>query len=157
MGLFFYNEEFSTDVITKCNPYLQSNILYDETKEKLKKAKITFINEDIFKLETNKAFDNIWLSNLAQYMTNEEVKILVDKISKCLNDKGKLLICYLYVTTIKSKPKNDLAPIYNLNKTFKLLSEYNPELISFTGITNFSFNYDGMPNDSVLIYTKKRV
>ena len=90
-------------------------------------------------------------------MTNEEVKILVDKISKCLNDKGKLLICYLYVTTIKSKPKNDLAPIYNLNKTFKLLSEYNPELISFTGITNFSFNYDGMPNDSVLIYTKKRV
>lgn len=153
----FEQDEYRTEIITKCNPYLQSTVLYDETKEKIKNVKITFINGDIFKTELNQTYDNIWLSNIGTHIPRRFLKIMTDKTSKHLNKEGKMLISYLYETTKDSIYQQDWCPIYNLDKTFEILDEYNPELISFTGITNFAFNSKKMTNDSVLIYTKKRV
>lgn len=40
-NLFYFLDENQTKEIIGCNPYLQSDILYHETREKLKKANIT--------------------------------------------------------------------------------------------------------------------
>lgn len=154
----FEQDEYNTKIITKCNPYLQSNLLYSETKEKIKNVEITFINGDIFKTELNQTYDNIWLSNIGTHISLHELKTIVDKITNYLNVNGKLLISYLYETTKDTKYQNNWQEIYNLEKTYDIFEEYNLELKTFTGITNFQANIDSnWRNDSVLIYTKKRV
>lgn len=75
-------------------------------------------------------------------------------MSKNLNINGRLLISYLYKTTIDTKYEDDWSPIYYLEKTFNILNEYDPQLISFIGVDGFKFKKDDM-KDSVLVYRKR--
>jgi len=150
--LFCFDEE-PKDVIVKSNPYLQSNIDYDEARKKIKRTKIEFITDDIFKTEIDRSFDSIWLSNIGSWISRESVKKMVDKMSKNLNDNGKLLISYLYRTVRDTKYEKGWQPIYALDKTFEILQEYHPDLISFMGTTGIKFE-DSSIKDSILIYKK---
>lgn len=63
------------------------------------------------------------------------------------------MISYLYDTNKNTKYKDDWSIIYNLDKTFELLKDYQTYLGTFTGINDFKFNSNNM-NDSILVYQK---
>jgi len=150
----FYFDENKSKVIINCNPYLQSDGLYDETRNKIRKIRPCYITDDIFKAELERSFDTIWLSNIVAYHSRHFLKILTQKMADNLNEQGKLLISYLYKTDIHSKYVEDYCPIYNLTKTFEILNEYKPNLITFIGVDGIRFHDDSI-RDSVLVYTKK--
>lgn len=153
-GLFYFDEN-RVDVIIGCNPYLQSNIAYDEAREKIKKIKLEFIPDNVFKIEIDRQFDSIWLSNIGTYISRHFLKIMVDKMVRNLNDNGLLLISYLYKTVKNTPYQQDYNPIYNLERTFEILQEYNPELLSFIGVDGIK-SKDSTINDSILVYRKSK-
>ncbi len=151
----FYFDENKTEVIVGCNPYLQSDISYEETKAKIKKTKLEFITDDIFKVKMDKQFDSIWLSNIGTCISRHFLKTMIDSVSKNLNNNGLLLISYLYKTIRNTPYQQDWSPIYNLEKTFEILQEYNPQLLSFVGVDGIKFN-DSTIKDSILVYRKSK-
>lgn len=150
--LFSHDEGRNSEIIGS-NLYLQNNLLYKDTRMKLQKVKPNFITENIFLVKFDRTFDNIWLSNISHYVTMNELKKLINIISKYLNENGNLLMTYLYETTKDTKYQKVWDEIYNLEKTYKLLKKYHPILQSFQGVKGLKFNED--IKDSVLIYNKK--
>jgi len=150
----FSLDEYNSNIISYCNSYLKSQYIYEETRGKVKNICPTFINGDIFNIDLKREYDNIWLSNIGTTITKEEmIRIMVDNLDKYLNDNATLLISYLYDTNKNTKYKDDWSIIYNLDKTFELLKDYQPYLGTFTGINDFKFNSNNM-NDSILVYQK---
>lgn len=150
----FSQDEDRTNVIIGCNPYLQSEILYESLRNKLKNIIPTFLNDDLFKIDLKSKYDNIWLSNIGTYLSRDNIKLMTEKMSQLLNLEGNLLISYLYNTTIDTKYKEGWSIIYDLKKIFNYLSEYNPFLISFMGVDGIKFQDDNI-KDSVLVYHKR--
>ena len=149
--LFSWDEQ-STNVVVDCNSYLEEEQYYDLQK-KITSVRPHFIQSDLFQCDFDKSFDTIWLSNIGTYLSRESVKMMVDKMSSCLNEDGKMMISYLYQTTYDMDYKDEWAPIYHLEKTFSILNEYSPTLFSFVGIDGLK-NCENDRKDSVLIYTK---
>lgn len=151
----FSLDEYNTDIISSCNNYLKSRDLYEKTRNNVKKIRPTFINGNIFNIELKRKYDNIWLSNIGTSITKEEMLIkMTDNLVRFLNKDGLLLICYLYETDKNTKYKDNWSIIYNLDKTFELLKDYQPYLETFTGINDLKFSSNNM-NDSILVYRKK--
>ena len=151
----FSNDEYGTSVLGKSNLYLQSENTYDETKTKLKELRPEFINEDIFKSNLTKNYDNIWLSNIACYLYQDKIKGMTDKFSDKLAVDGKLLISYLYSIDMNTEYDDDWSPIYDLKNDLELLKEYSPIFHFFKGVNGIKHNDDDI-KDSVLIYQKKK-
>lgn len=149
----FSIDEDRTNVIEGMNLYLEASI-FEKLKSKLINANINFIIGDIFKEELTELYDVIWLSNIGTYLSRHFVKIMTDKMSKLLNNNGMLLISYLYETVEQSGYQEDCCPIYDLEKTLKMLEEYDPEFISFQGVKGIKFNEEEI-KDSLLVYRKK--
>ena len=143
----FSNDEYGTSVLGKSNLYLQSENTYDEAKTKLKELRPEFINEDIFKSNLTKNYDNIWLSNIIYFLEEDELNQVTDKFSHNLNDDGQLMIGYLYNVSKYNADK--------LNDSLKLLKDYSPFFHSFTSISELEYNNDNC-KDIVLIYQKKK-
>ena len=151
----FSNDEYGTSVLSKSNLYLQSENTYDEAKTKLKELRPEFINEDIFKSNLTKNYDNIWLSNIACYLYQDKIKGMTDKFSDKLAVDGKLLISYLYSIDMNTEYDDDWSPIYDLKNDLELLKEYSPIFHFFKGVNGIKHNDDDI-KDSVLIYQKKK-
>ncbi len=62
-NLFSLDEDHNR-IITKSNSYLQNQDSYELVRNKLKTISPTFIIEDLFKVELQEKYDNIWLSNI---------------------------------------------------------------------------------------------
>ena len=151
----FSNDEYGTSVLSKSNLYLQSENTYDETKTKLKELRPEFINEDIFKSNLTKNYDNIWLSNIACYLYQDKIKGMTDKFADKLAVDGKLLISYLYSIDMNTEYDDDWSPIYDLKNDLELLKEYSPIFHFFKGVNGIKHIDDDI-KDSVLIYQKKK-
>lgn len=151
----FSLDEDRTYVISGCNSYLQSEKNYKEARNRITYVKPNFIHGDLFKLNLDGKYDNVWLSNIGTYLSRYSIKDMTDRMSKLLSDDGKLMISYLYQTTKDTKYQEDWSPIYNLEKIFTLLKEYDPTLISFIGTHGLKFNDSNM-KDSILVYRKHR-
>ncbi len=153
-SLFFNLEEDKQSALEMYNPYLRNTLLYQETKEKLKKAKIEFINADLFTVTLKKKFDTIWLSNLATYIESyEKIKKLILKMKPCLHENGKMLLCYLYDTEANQKYHAHSSFLYNLEETLAYFQEFHPQLFSFQG--TYSIQFHNQTKDSILTLTKK--
>ena len=150
--IFSYDEE-KIRILKSANLYLQNEIKYNECKKIIENFEPKIIKEDILKVNLDRTFDNIWLSNIPQYLNNKELKILVDKMIKYLNEEGKLLISYLYQTQYDTKYCSDYASIYNLKETYKTLREYLVELESFIGVYGILHETESK-KDSILVYKK---
>lgn len=151
----FSLDEDRTYVITGCNNYLESEKQYNETRNRIRYVKPNFIYGDLFKMSLDRNYDNIWLSNIGTSLSRDSVKDMTDKMSKFLNDNGQLMISYLYQTKKDTKYQEDWSPIYDLEKMFDLLEEYNHDLISFIGTHGLKFKDQNM-KDSILVYRKHR-
>lgn len=149
----FSSDEGRNEEVVGSNLYLQNTITYQETKNRIKKVLPEFINRDIFKVNFDDQFDNIWLSNIGTYLSRHFVKIMVDKYSELLKNDGKLLISYLYDTTSDTKYENGWSSIYNLDETFDILKEHLPILETFIGVKGLKFEKENI-KDSILVYYK---
>ena len=150
----FSLDEYNSKLILNCNPYLKSKDLYEEIRNKVKNIHPTFINSNIFNVDLKRKYDNIWLSNIGTSITKEEMIVkMTDNLVKFLNKEGLLLISYLYETDKNTKYEESWNIIYNLDKTFELLKDYQPYLETFIGVEDFKFNCNTM-NDSILVYRK---
>lgn len=149
----FSMDEYTTKVIEKVNLYLD-NYIFENLKSKLTHVFPNFVTGNIFQNEVSQLFDVIWLSNIGSYHLREKVKVMTDKFSNLLKNNGSLLISYLYQTVENSEYRQGWWPIYDLPRTLKLLEEYNPQFISFTGIKDLKYDIQ-ISKDSILVYKKK--
>ena len=124
--------------VVYCNRYLKNDYNYNLARQSLMDVKIVFINDDITKFITNRTFDNIWLSNVAQYLDDSEINIMIKNSDKLLNDNGKALLCYFWNSNINGFPIN-----------YSSDTESNKKIIP--GISKT----DG--DNSILVYTKKKI
>ena len=148
----FDSDEWPTKIIRMCNDYLKSDLLYEETRNKIKKVEPTFICGDIFNLDGSKLYDNIWLSNIATWLTEmSDIKRLIENSSKSLKDNGKMLASYLYC--IDEDYKKGYSPVYNLEELYKELENYNLDLKKLVGVEKDSCDPERY-KDAVLILKK---
>lgn len=152
----FKNDEERVDVLKKCNLYLKNEYFFEQTKSKIKKLYPKFIIGDIYKCENIANYDNIFLSNLASCNNSvEDYKIFINKISKHLKENGTMLVTYLFQTERHTKYQERWSPIYNLEKTEKLLKNYISLFKVFTGTTGYRLNSKEI-KDSAIIYHKTK-
>lgn len=154
--MLFAPDEYQLPIKVGCNRYLQTEENYNKIRKSLLDTNIKFVTDNILNIEKTNIkdkFDSIWLSNIATYLDHESIKKIPEIYSKYLNEPGKLLISYLYITNMIPDNKANYRPIYKLSRTFELLQEFNPELNSFIGINGIKFE-DESVTDSILVYKK---
>ncbi len=149
--LFLSDDERCSPIIQKMNLYLHNDDSYLKTKEVIKNLNIDFIESDIYKYNEWGYYDNINLSNVGQYASNQEellkYKNLVKKLVEHLNIYGTMLVMYLFGTI------RDITPIYNLPVTMKLFKDYNSEFHTFPSVKELALGDTKSP-DSAMIYRK---
>lgn len=104
-------------IIKGFNKYLKNeenyNLLQKMLKKELHKLKFNYINEDILKFDSEKRYDNIFLSNISKYITLNDLECLVMRLNENLNEK--MLFSYIYQTTFdKDKYDNSWCDIYKM-------------------------------------------
>ena len=151
--LFDSDEDRST-VLKSMNMYMSDKIYFDKVKKSIRNVNPEFIIGDIFNTKIDGFYDNIWLSNIGKYYEVEEFKILIDKMVNNLNENGKILICYLYNTTINNRYEKGWANIYNLSKVYSLLGNYITLMESFCGVKGIMYEDEERAKDSILVYKK---
>ncbi|MBR4830531.1 MAG: DUF3419 family protein [Bacilli bacterium] len=147
----FQTDEHIPDIVVKSNPYLSSDISYDETKERIKNVNTEFLCQDVLNIDVNKSYDNIWLSNIATWLDKKNIIKMANSTYPLLNDSGKLLLSYLYHLGINTKFDPEREPIYNIELMKKLFKKYNIELKEFESV---STHYKKDLKDSILTLTK---
>ena len=148
----FRHEEYSTRVIKEINPYLTSDINYQVLKSKINEATVVFSCDDIFNIDKGITFDNIFLSNIADYYPRAKVRDLFDKLYDNLTDGGKMLIAYLYDTDIADQMYFSSEDIYNLFGTLEIFPK-GTTITSFLGVSGVRTHATHI-KDSVLCYRK---
>ncbi len=150
----FSKDESDDKSLNLFNSYLNSTN-YKELKDKLEYIKPKFITGDLFLTEIKQKYDNIWLSSIGPFLRSfEKIKEMTDKMASLLNDNGLLLISYLYATTKVTPYESDYSLIYDLEKIYALLSDYQVELKTFLGVNFNSWN-PKIIQDSILLCRKK--
>jgi len=151
----FERDEYKIGVLKQMNPYLSDENSYRIMQKKVLNVNPKIMIDDVLDVVLPKTYDNIFLSNILQYDASN-IKILVDRLNPHLNNGGRLLISYLYDTTRDTEYCKDWSAIYDLDKTFELLQDYNPTLESFTGVHGFIHDNVNC-KDSVLVYRKRDI
>ena len=152
MAMFDRADEGREETLAKANLYMRDEKHYILTKKKITSVIPKFIVDDVYKVELNRTYDNIWLSNIGTYATDIQIfKGMVDKMANHLTDDGRLLLCYLYNTPKFSKHLKGEKSIYDLKGMRELFSEYN---IRYRGFENFYPSWRREDKDAILIYKK---
>lgn len=144
-----YSHKYNT--VYHANNYIQE---YDKIRKLLDDVEPKFINDEIANAKGN--YDNIWLANIpALFGDQKQVPMLVDKMKELLNDKGRLLISYLYST---HEPYEDkYAKIYDIPYMLEMFKDsYCPSFSSMRGLDCLNIGEEDniKEKDSVLILKK---
>lgn len=123
--------------IIKCNTYLFDNY-YERIGTILQNININFINNDITTYQFNRKYDNIWLSNVAQYTNYDERNNLLNNCYNSMHKDSLALLCYFWNTTM----------------TIKGLPLFEPNEIDAYKIEISSAYVDSIA-DSILVYKMK--
>lgn len=151
--LFFWVDEYETFPLKRFNRYLCDENTFNNSKNIIKNIKPKFIIKDIYSFDNNDIYDNIFLSNIAQFTNIEHYKHFINKMVLHLNNNGLMLLAYLYCVDESSKYGLDYAPICDIQKTKELFADYISEIYSFPA-TNDILQKKGF-KDSILIYKKE--
>ncbi len=151
----FAKDEYQVGDIQTINPYLKDEESYQETREQIKKVEPTFIIGDIRKTEYDRQFDNIWLSNIFDYLGRTINYDMIEAIRQQVKDNGKILYYYLYLISLNGE-YIDKKAIHDPTRIIKKLP-LDTDLYSFEGIESIlEPNINPYAKDGVLIYQKKR-
>lgn len=136
--------------LKKLNRYLATEDNYNNLKGRIKNLKPKFITANIYNYELKRNYDNIFLSNIADYYDVNETHKMYERLKNNLNDNGKLMIAYLYGPNYYLKDRK----IYEFEKTREIFKD--AELKSFKGSEDIDLRieHDYLPDD-ILVYTKK--
>lgn len=147
----FKDDIMENGSLRKFNPYLSSKYQFNTTKQKIINVNPKFINcniLDINKYLIDSKFDNIFLSNIYDYINEYDdlcnFKLTLNYLIKSMNVNGKLMIAYLY----------------GVNKTNSLLEfvqHFNYEQCNiklFQGIRATHLNDD--TKDAIVTYQKTK-
>lgn len=120
-SLFLCNE-LNHNILTKTINYLNNDTNFYIIKEKIKEAKINFINEDIKKLpnKLTEQFDFIYLSNIIEYLINTY-----------LDSINKIQIGSQSIITQKHNQSIILQEISDILKTYSSLLTQNGVLVNY--------------------------
>lgn len=92
----FIDEEQSKSILCHVNTYLRNDCYYDELRKIINDVNIDFQQGNIFEDNLLNSYDNIFLSNICSYYSNEQMIELFNRLLPYLNDDGNLMIGYLY-------------------------------------------------------------
>ena len=150
----FNADEISLKVNKMVNRYLFSCDEYNNLKEMIDKANVIFKCADIFNIESDKKYDNIFLSNILAYTELKKYIIFFNKIKELLNEDGKMLYSYLYDTDCSDIYIDDASSRYTKDEIIESISE-SLNFISFQGNSGLSVN-DNRMTDSIITYKKSK-
>lgn len=150
----FSSDEDRSFVLQGMNLYMKDEEAFSKAKVKIRGINPKFICEDIFKVNLNRTYDNVFLSNIGLYCGIDRLKELVGRLEPYVDDK--MLLCYLYKTEENTKYKKDWSEIYDLKKLKSSLVEYITSFDTFCGVRGILFEDEKYDRDSVLIYEKRR-
>jgi hypothetical protein len=146
----FSSDEVDPNSLSRINNYLKDDSSYLSAREKILEVRPNFIKGDIFKLESSKKFDNIWLSNIGAYIkNNDKLTHVISKVDSNLHKDGQLLISYLYAIDRLCGYNEITNPVYDVEKVFELLHKFNPSIDYIEGVSKND-------TDAVLTYKKRR-
>ena len=148
------SDEDRSFVLQGMNTYMRDEDSFNEAKVKIRSINPKFICEDIFSVNLNRKYDNIFLSNIGLYCGIEKLHLLTQKLDEFLDDK--MILSYLYQTEEHTKYKKDWSEIYNLKKLRNVLGPYISSFHTFCGVRGILFEDEKYDRDSVLIYEKRR-
>ena len=150
------DDEEKSKIIKGINIYLQSEENYNKLKYLLHNICFTFINEDLFKFQSDNKYDNIFLSNIGGYVTLLELKELMAKLkNNNLTTDGSILIAYLWNIDFDSSEFDiEWRQIYLMAATRSFLSEFITEHFDIKGTSDISYDED-KGRDLILIYRNK--
>ena len=151
----FTRDEYNLKMVCESNQYLQNDVAYDYLKKLLLNVNPTFIEDSIFKFESEKKYDNVILSNIATYLNESQIKDMKDNSIKLLKDNGEMLFAYLYNHTEDTKYQEGWCDIYNLENIKTMLSDNELKIKEILGVDSFKFNDDNFI-DSALILKKTK-
>ena len=119
----FSNDEYGTSVLGKSNLYLQSENTYDEAKTKLKELRSEFINEDIFKSNLTKNYDNIEkIKKLYSYELDvDEYYVPLEYMKKEMDEYDDKLMGTNDIQEVKEVVDNILN-LYRSDENIKLIA-----------------------------------
>lgn len=152
----FQADEEQNKTITSCNLYLQSEEKYHDLKSNLETIVPTFLKGNILQYPLDKNYDNIWLSNIGSYLTEEDIQKVAETFPNHLADNGQLLISYLYETTKNTIYQNNWPSIYDFDTVSFLFEKYNPELISFLAVKGIVINNSSIQDSAILCRKRKK-
>ena len=150
----FSSDEDRSFVLQGMNLYMKDEEAFSKAKVKIRGINPKFICEDIFKVNLNRTYDNVFLSNIGLYCGIDRLKELVGRLEPYVDDK--MLLCYLYKTEENTKYKKDWSEIYDLKRLKSSLGEYITSFDTFCGVRGILFEDEKYDRDSVLIYEKRR-
>lgn len=96
------------DNIIRCNRYLVDDNMYQLARKKMPNVEIKFVEGDVLSPNINEKYDNVWLSNVGKYLTEEDISIMIEKMAGLLKQNGKMLMNYFYSIDIPYKCENAL-------------------------------------------------
>ncbi len=94
------------DSIIGFNRYLVNDDMYKLARKKMLEVDIKFIEGTVLSPNLNEKYDNVWLSNVGKYLTEEENSIMIEKMASLLNQNGKMLMNYFYFDDIPCEVEN---------------------------------------------------
>lgn len=156
----FLTIENSKNNIMMANDYLKNEHNYNKLKLLLKNKTFNFYNIDIFKdkLNNNKKYDFIYLSNIFDYLYinnkleyAKKIKEIILNLTKTTNKNGIIAISYLFLYYDDFYEKIDNLKSQEFKETF---NDLNYEYIIFPGV--FDINGKQERNkDALMLYRKK--
>lgn len=152
--LFYTVDEYETFPLKRFNRYLYNENIFNDSKSIIKNINPTFITGNIYNFDNNDYYDNIFLSNIAQFTDIKHYKNFIDKMVLHLNNNGAMLLTYLYCIDEHSKYDYNYEPIYDICKTKELFADYISEFYSFPATNDILQKIN--VKDSILIYRKTK-
>ncbi len=140
----FNEDEGQPQIISIKNRYLDKES-YQETRRIIADVDIKFENQDVTRAKMDRKFDNIWLSNIIDYLTSEERTLMFNAMEALLEEGGKMLIAYIYSV-------EDVTSHFNLSTLEKAFGGHSFENLEFRGVSGILRHNE--KKDSVLIYTR---
>ncbi len=146
----FIHDESNTNTLLRSNNYLSSKEDYYKLQNLIEDIRPNFLIQDIRNPELDKGYDNIFLSNIFDFIKKRDAFFILDRVLPYLNEDGKILIYYLYSITL-----NDDIPtieeLYDPNYVIRYVP-YNSVLIPLPSIEEKNIKQ----KDGIIVYKKEK-